>query len=327
MTASPQSGYAPLAVNFSATNTGGAVTAWSWNFGDGTSSAIQSPQHTYSSDGTFKAIVSGTNVSGTSRDSLTISVTAAQLPVISSNPANIRVNEGQPAVFTVMATGTSPLSYQWKKGATNIGSNSSSFSIPVASASDAGAYWVIVSNAYGMDTSTTAMLTVLPIGVKFNNEKLSVSGNLYDASGNPVGATRPDTVEMTVLVINRDTGGAALYSERFLKANNQGIIVDKGTFAARLGEGTTLDSLKQMLANNPYLWVQIIIEGATPDTLKPRTPLTASAQAMIAGGAQPMHGTGDPTANNVNAIIGAYYINDTNGSTWLKINSGWRQLQ
>jgi hypothetical protein len=94
-----------------------------------------------------------------------------------------------------------------------------------------------------------------------------------------------------------------------------------------LGEGATQDSLKQVLANNPYLWVQIIIEGATPDTLKPRTPLTASAQTMVAGGAQPLHGNGDPAANNVNAIIGAYYINDANGSTWLKINSGWRQLQ
>jgi hypothetical protein len=274
----------------------------------------------------FSCVVTNTG-GNTISNNATLTVTAVSIPVITTNPANLRVNEGQQAIFSVTATGTSPLSYQWKKGSATIGGNSSSLSIPAALASDAGAYWVIVSNAYGLDTSTTALLTVLPVGVKFNNEKLSVSGNLYDASGNPVGATRPDTVEMTVRVMNRDTGGAALYTERFLKANLQGIIVDKGIFTARLGEGTTQDSLKQVIANNPYLWVQIIIEGATPDTLKPRTPLTSSAQAMIAGGAQPLHGNGDPAANNVNTIIGAYYINDTNGSTWLKINSGWRQLQ
>jgi hypothetical protein len=103
--------------------------------------------------------------------------------------------------------------------------------------------------------------------------------------------------------------------------------VDKGLFAARLGEGTTQDSLKQVISNNPYLWVQIVVEGAAPDTLRPRTPLTASGQAMVAGGAQPLHGSGDPTASTVGAVIGTYYVNDTNGATWLKINSGWRQLQ
>jgi hypothetical protein len=237
------------------------------------------------------------------------------------------VNEGQPAVFSVIASGTAPLSYQWKKGAVNVGGNSSTLTIPTASAGDAGAYRVIAANPYGIDTSVAAMLTVVPIGVRFNNEKLTISGDLRDANGNPLGSTQPDTVEMTVRVLNRDTGGVALYTERFLKANQQGVIVDKGIFAVRLGEGVTLDGLMQTLSTNPHLWVQLIIEGATPDTLRPSTPLTASAQAMVTHGAQPLHGNGDPGDLYVNTVFGAYYIDDTNGATWLKINNGWRRLQ
>jgi hypothetical protein len=251
---------------------------------------------------------------------------AGQIPVITSNPSNLRVNEGQQAVFSVAATGTSPLSYQWKKGSANIGGNSSTLTIPVSMSGDAGIYWVIVSNAWGTDTSINATLTVLPVGVKFNNEKLSVSGDLRDANGNLVGATRPDTIEMTVRLMNRDTGGVALYTERFLKAHRQAVIVDKGIFAARLGEGFTQDSLKQVVTNNPYLWAQIIVAGAPPDTIKPRTPLTAVAQAIVTTGADAIHGSGDPNALNFGGVFGNYYVNDADGSTWVKINIGWKRM-
>jgi PKD repeat protein len=327
ISASPQSGYAPLSVAFSATNTGGAVTSWNWTFGDGSSSAVQNPPlHSYATAGTYKAIASGTNAGGTSRDSAVITVMAGQIPVITSNPSNLRINEGQQVIFSVTATGTSPLSYQWKKGSVNIGGNSSSLSIPAVSASDAGLYWVIVSNAYGLDTSSSAILTVVPAGVKFNSGKISISGDLRDANGNPVGATRPDTIEMTVRLMNRDTGGVALYTERFLKAHHQAVIVNIGIFAARLGEGFTQDSLKQVVTNNPYLWAQVIVAGAPPDTIKPRTPLTAVAQAIVTTGADAIHGSGDPNALNFGGVFGNYYVNNTDGSTWVKINIGWKRM-
>lgn len=327
ISASPQSGYAPLSVAFSATNTGAPATSWNWTFGDGSSSTVQNPPaHSYTTAGTYKAIVAGTNAGGTSRDSAIITIMAGQLPVITSNPANLRVNEGQPAFFSVSATGTPPLSYQWKKGAMNIGSNSSSLSIAVASAGDAGLYWAIVSNAYGLDTSSSAILTVVPAGVKFNSGKISIGGNLSDASGNPLGASIPDTLDMTIRLMNRDTGGVSLYTERFLKVNSQSIIVSKGAFAANLGNGSTTDNLLQTVSMNPHLWVEIIIEDASPDTLRPRRPLSASPQALVATGNDALHGGGDPNSLNVNAVFGKYYINDADNSTWIKINVGWKRM-
>ena len=51
-TATPVTGTAPLAVRFTDTSTG-SPTSWAWWFGDGTTSTLQSPVHTYAAPGTY----------------------------------------------------------------------------------------------------------------------------------------------------------------------------------------------------------------------------------------------------------------------------------
>jgi len=48
----PTSGVAPLSVNFSDLSSG-SVTSWTWNFGDGNSSTVQNPAHTYTAPGNY----------------------------------------------------------------------------------------------------------------------------------------------------------------------------------------------------------------------------------------------------------------------------------
>jgi glucose/arabinose dehydrogenase len=82
-------------------------------------------------------------------------------PVITQQPAAATVSAGQPATFSVTATGTAPLSYQWQKNNTNIsGATNASYTIASVQAADAGAYRVVVSNAVGSVTSSAAQLTV-----------------------------------------------------------------------------------------------------------------------------------------------------------------------
>lgn len=83
-------------------------------------------------------------------------------PSITTQPASQTVTAGQTATFSVVATGTSPLSYQWKKDGTAIsGAVSSSFTTPTTTSSDNGAqFTVVVSNAGGSATSNPATLTV-----------------------------------------------------------------------------------------------------------------------------------------------------------------------
>ena len=56
--ATPLTGDAPLLVSFTDQSTGGAATSWLWNFGDGTTSNLQNPTHTYTKSGPYAVLLS-----------------------------------------------------------------------------------------------------------------------------------------------------------------------------------------------------------------------------------------------------------------------------
>jgi len=91
-----------------------------------------------------------------------IQYTANQAPTITQHPANQIVTTGQTATFSVTASGTAPLSYQWRKNNMDInGANSASYTTPPAVIGDNGALFTcFVSNSFGNDTSNAATLTV-----------------------------------------------------------------------------------------------------------------------------------------------------------------------
>jgi Ig-like domain-containing protein len=83
-------------------------------------------------------------------------------PTITTQPTSQTVSVGQTASFSVAASGTAPLSYQWNKDGTAIsGAISSSYTTPATAASDNGAlFTVVVSNSAGSVTSSAATVTV-----------------------------------------------------------------------------------------------------------------------------------------------------------------------
>jgi hypothetical protein len=87
-------------------------------------------------------------------------------PLISIQPANKTVTAGQSATFSVGATGTGPLSYQWQKNGSPLGGAvASSYTTPATTTADSGStFRVVVSNASGSVTSTSATLTVTAAG-------------------------------------------------------------------------------------------------------------------------------------------------------------------
>ena len=102
-------------------------------------------------------------------------------PAITTSPQNQQVTEGGSVTFTVVASGTAPLSYQWKKGGADIaGATGSSYRIASALLADAGSYTVVVTNSVGSKTSDPAMLTVIPVGTSVTQ---TVVGAGYVAGG------------------------------------------------------------------------------------------------------------------------------------------------
>lgn len=93
--------------------------------------------------------------------SYTITLTGgtAVAPTITTQPANVTVNAGSTATFSVVATG-SP-TYQWRKdGAALAGATSATLTLTNVSAASAGAYSVVATNTIGSVTSANATLTV-----------------------------------------------------------------------------------------------------------------------------------------------------------------------
>jgi hypothetical protein len=89
-------------------------------------------------------------------------------PAITTQPSSVTVTEPAPASFTVVATGTPPLTYQWRRNGTNLvnggaitGATSATLTLNPTATADSDTYDVVVNNSVGPAvTSAPATLTV-----------------------------------------------------------------------------------------------------------------------------------------------------------------------
>lgn len=83
-------------------------------------------------------------------------------PLINVQPQSQAVVAGASLTFTVTASGTAPLSYQWRKNGANIpGATSSNYSVSSVQPADAGLYTVEVKNTVGTAVSLNATLSLI----------------------------------------------------------------------------------------------------------------------------------------------------------------------
>jgi Immunoglobulin I-set domain len=153
---------------FSVMATGTAPLSYQWQNGTtsitGATAAIYTTPATTTSDNgaSFRVVVTNSAGNATSNPAtLTVNSTPVK-PSITQQPSNQAVTAGQTATFSVVATGTAPLSYQWQKGTTSItGATSAGYTTPATAISDNGSQFrVVVSNSTGSATSNSATLTV-----------------------------------------------------------------------------------------------------------------------------------------------------------------------
>ena len=158
------SGTAPLSYQWQSAPSGSSTYT---NLSGATSASYTTPATALTDTGTtFKCIV--TNSAGSATSNAATLTVSASAPAITSQPANQNITVGQTATFSVSASGTAPLSYQWQSAPSgsstysNIsGATSASYTTPVAALTDSGtSFKCVVTNSAGSTTTSAATLTV-----------------------------------------------------------------------------------------------------------------------------------------------------------------------
>jgi len=138
-------------------------------------------------------------------------------PSITQQPIGFSVLAGASSNLSVIATGTSPLSYQWQRNSTNIsGATGADYAITNAQAVDAGAYRVVVTNAAGSATSALASLKVLisPNLTNVNGSSTNFGFSYATAVGSTYIVERKTNLHdanWTSVATNAGTGGQVNY--------------------------------------------------------------------------------------------------------------------
>lgn len=112
--------------------------------------------------GTYTVTVTSPYGSVTSAP-IVLTLLPGQAPVVQTQPNSVTDDYGASLYLYVYASGTGPLSYQWRKdGVVLSGATSSSLSRSNATPADSGSYSVVISNAFGSATSANASVVVRP---------------------------------------------------------------------------------------------------------------------------------------------------------------------
>lgn len=198
-TASPTSGYAPLTVQFSPNVSGGrAPYTYRWQFGDGYTSALANPTHTFQSAGTYSVMLTVTDADQRTAGSM-VPVTANAAPSLTAYAGGTPTSGIAPLTVEFSgsaSSGVGPYSYSWTFG------DGSSATGPV------------VTHTYASAGTYNAILTVTDSQARTARDTVTISVSApvmpltCNLSATPTSGSAPLTVSFT----GSASGGLGGYS-------------------------------------------------------------------------------------------------------------------
>ena len=239
-------------------------------------------------------------------------------PSITVQPASQTVQVGQTATFTVVATGSLPLSYQWQENGANIpGAISSSYTTQATTGADSGSTFdVVVTNANGGVISSTAALTVNPGSGQLSASASSLSfGSVAVGGSSSLSVTLSNSSLSTVTIVNVSISGPGFGTDE----SPNGVILGSGetttfyvTFSPT-GVGPVAGSITitSNAANSP-LPIMLSGSGSQPAPNFVTLSWTASTSSVVGYYVYRATQTGGPyTMLNSTPIIEAEYTDFT----------------
>ncbi|MCX6953098.1 MAG: immunoglobulin domain-containing protein, partial [Verrucomicrobia bacterium] len=151
------------------TATGGVVTIGGLASFGGSADGVGSAARFFQPNGVAVDSSGDLFVADSSNQTIRRGVPSFRFTAITTQPQDQSVLPGLPATFSVSATGTGTLAYQWlKNNAAITGATNATYSIPVVQAADQAGYSVFVSGDGGSLSSAVASLTVGSVAPSFN---------------------------------------------------------------------------------------------------------------------------------------------------------------
>jgi PKD repeat protein len=166
-TATPVSGTAPLAVNFTSTSSG-TIDTYGWDFGDGTTSTVANPSKVYSAPGTYTVVLTVTGPGGSNTTTKGNLITVSPTPTVAGGLLSGTVASGT-GTIDLTAAGTSDW-VQWPTNARKATGNGRIGDYSLVGASGSGTF---ASDRRAMKWSDGS-----PIASGTSSEGVSASGGV-----------------------------------------------------------------------------------------------------------------------------------------------------
>jgi formylglycine-generating enzyme required for sulfatase activity len=229
-------------------------------------------------------------------------ITIGVAPSITTQPVSTTINSGSTATLSVVAGGSTPLTYQWYQGAVGtttspVGTNSASFTTSTLTATTT--YWVRVSTAAGNINSNSATVTVNPVAPSITTQPASTSTN----SGS--------TASLTITA----TGTAPIIYQWY-----QGPV---GTTTSPVGTNSASFTTATLTATTTY-WVRVSNAAGNINSTSAMVTVvvvtTPVDMALIPGGSFTMGDSldGDADATPVTVSVSAFFVgkNEVTKASW-----------
>jgi gliding motility-associated-like protein len=162
----PLDGCVPYRVDFADSSTidFGHINQWSWEFGDGSTSTAQHPNHEYTREGSYTVILKVTSDAGCVRQATKVNyvnVHVVPKPIFIPKPGLVLISSPSITFQNQTKYETTNMQWLWDFGD---GKGTSTVREPVYKYADTGHYkvWMRATNEWGCTDTTTRNVVVLP---------------------------------------------------------------------------------------------------------------------------------------------------------------------